>query len=159
MLTRGLPKATQVSVGIAALGLLAVVVGSFLPWVRSGEVLRSSFEVTGLVGRFGPRDIVLLEVALTAWIAVPLVCVVCLGLYAVGLVRTGAGITTIVALLAGTVGAATYVVGSGGSGAVSVVAAGPITTCLGGVVALAGCMGALITGRRVQPTASRGSTA
>lgn len=143
---------------MAALGLIAVAVGSFLPWVRSGTVLRSSFETAGVLDRIGPNDVALLDVALTGWIAVPLVCVTCLGLLAVGMIRTGAGFAVIVSLLAGTVGAATYVLGSGGSGAVSIVATGPLTTCLGGVVALGGSLGALFV-RRVRPTASHGIAA
>lgn len=158
MFTRGLSRPAQVSVLIAALGLLAVAAGSFLPWVRSGTVLRSSFETAGVLDRLGPSDVPLLDAALTGWIAVPLVCVICLGLFAVGMTRTGAGIAIIVSLLAGTVGAATYVLGSGGSGAVSVVATGPLTTCLGGVVALGGSLGALFA-RRVRPTASHGTAA
>ncbi|MGH3434827.1 MAG: hypothetical protein ACRDQB_18540 [Thermocrispum sp.] len=142
----------------AALGLVVVAVGSFLPWVSSGAALRSSFETAGVLERLGPSDQPLLDAALTGWIAIPLVCVICLGLYTVGMTRTGAGIATIVSLLAGTVGAATYVIGNGGSGAVSVVATGPLTTCLGGVVALGGSLGALVA-RRVRPTASHGTAA
>lgn len=152
MLYRGMSRTALVSAGIAALGLVAVIVGSFLPWVRSGAALRSSFEVAGIIDRLGPADVPLLDAALTVWIAVPLVCVVGIGLLAVGMSRTGAGFATIVALLAGTVGAATYVLGSGGSGAVSVVAAGPLITCVGGVVAVAGSLGVFF-GRRVRPAA------
>lgn len=158
MFPRGLPRSALVSVVIAMVGLVAVVVGSFLPWVRSGVSERSSFEAAGVIDRFGPRDVPLLDVALTAWIAVPLVCVIAIGLYAVGLLRTAAAFASIVGLLAGTVGAATYVQGGGGSGAFGVIAAGPLTTCCGGVVALAGSLGALLFSR-VRPTANRGSAA
>lgn len=152
MLLRGQPRAAQVSGVFAIIGLAAVAVGGFLPWVRSGTALRSSFEAAGVVDRLGPGDLPLLDAALTAWIAVPLVCVVGIGLFVIGTWRTAAGFAIIVSLLAGTVAAATYVVGSGGSGAVSVIGTGPLTTCIGSVVALAGSVGALF-GRRVQPAA------
>lgn len=150
MLIRRLPRSAQVSAVIAIFGLVAVAVGGFLPWVRLGTAERNVFESGGLYERFPIGDVQLLHVLFTAWIAVPLVCVVCVGLYLVGLVRTGAGLTIFVALLAGTVGAATYVLDSGGSGSLSVVGTGPLTTCFGGVVALAGSLGALSSGRGVQ---------
>lgn len=150
MFTRGLSRVAQVSVVCAVTGLAAVAVGGFLPWVRSGGVTRSSFEAAGVLDRLGPRDVPALDVALAGWIAIPLVCVICLGLFVIGLTRTAAAFGLIVSLLAGTVGAAMYVLAPSGSGAVGVATTGPLTTCLGGVVALGGCLGALF-GRRARP--------
>lgn len=150
MFLRGLSRPAQVSVVCAVAGLAVVAIGGFLPWVRSGAATRSSFEAAGVLDRLGPDDVPLLDVVLAGWIAIPLVCVITVGLFVTGLTRTAAAFGLIVALLAGTAGLVLTVSGPGGSSAVSVATTGPLTTCLGGVLALGGCLGALF-GRRVRP--------
>ncbi len=46
-------RVRQVSVLFAATGLLLVIAGSFLPWVISGNVRRSSYAIVGVVDRLG----------------------------------------------------------------------------------------------------------
>lgn len=130
-----------------------IILGSFLPWVRSGTVQRDSFEVAGVVDRLGPDDIMLLDVALSAWIVIPLLCIVCVVLYVLGLPRTSAGFAAIVSAAAGTIGLTTYVIGHDGPEIASAVAAGPLTTFVGGVVAMTGSVGTVV-GRRDRPTAA-----
>lgn len=125
-------------------GLLLIVVGSFLPWIRSGSALRDSFEIAGVLDRLGPQDDPALTFALSVWIAVPLACVLTIGLYVAGLARMSAVCAIIVSAVAGTVGLATYVVVGDGPGLVTSVPAGPMTTCLGGVIALFGALGILL---------------
>ena len=40
----------------AAAGLVLALIGSFLPWVVSGQVRRSSYAVTGMIDRLGIAD-------------------------------------------------------------------------------------------------------
>ncbi|MFO7193656.1 hypothetical protein [Thermocrispum agreste] len=152
MLTSRYPPAALVSAIVAIAGLLAVGIGGFLPWVRSGLVVRSSFEIAGIAERLGSRAYPILDVMFACWVAIPLVCVICVGLFTLGLLRSAAASAIIVSLLAGTVALATYVLGSGGSGAVAVVGTGPLTTCIGAAVALAGSVGALLGRRGGRPS-------
>jgi hypothetical protein len=149
------PAPVLVSALFAIAGLLAVGIGGFLPWLRSGAVLRSSFEAAGVAGRLGPWDAPLLDVALAGWIAIPLLCAICIAVYVIGLIRTAAGFAVIVSFLAGTVALAAYVLGSGGSGVVTVVAAGPLTTSFGAAVALVGSVAALLARRSAARPAHR----
>lgn len=130
--------------GVAMSGLLLIVVGSFLPWIGSGSALRDSFEIAGVLDRLGPQDDPALTFALSVWIAVPLICVLTIGFYVAGLARTSAVCAIIISAVAGTVGLATYVVVGDGPGLVTSVPAGPMTTCLGGVIALFGALGILL---------------
>jgi hypothetical protein len=61
---------------IGGLGLLLVVLGSFLPWVISGNVRRSSYQIIGVVGRLGIGDGGALAVLIGAWPFIGVLCVV-----------------------------------------------------------------------------------
>lgn len=134
----------HVAAGVALSGLLIIVIGSFLPWIKSGAVQRDSFEIVGVIDRLGPQDNAILAFALSGWIAVPPACVLAIGLYVLGLARTAAACAITVSVVAGTVGLAIYVVGGDGFGLVTSVPAGPLTTCLGGMIALSGSLGILL---------------
>jgi len=58
------------------IGAAATIVGSLRPWVASGSVDRSSYEIIDLIDRLGFAEEGLLEVALRAWPLMPLVLVV-----------------------------------------------------------------------------------
>lgn len=58
------------------IGAAATIVGSLRPWVASGSVDRSSYEIIDLIDRLGFTEGGLLEVALRAWPLMPLVLVV-----------------------------------------------------------------------------------
>jgi hypothetical protein len=57
------------------IGAAVTIVGSLRPWVASGTVDRSSYEIIDLVDRLGFAEGGLLEVALRAWPLMPLVVV------------------------------------------------------------------------------------
>jgi len=69
--------ARRVRVGLCVIGgagLVLVVVGSFLPWVVSGTVRRSSYAIVGVIDRLGIADGGVLGFLLVAWPFVGLLC-------------------------------------------------------------------------------------
>jgi hypothetical protein len=58
------------------IGAAATIVGSLRPWVASGSVDRSSYEIIDLIDRLGFAEEGPLEVALRVWPLMPLVLVV-----------------------------------------------------------------------------------
>jgi hypothetical protein len=82
---------------VAAAGLALVAAGTFLPWLRSGARLRSSYELAGVVDRVlvdgaGP--------AVTAWNAWPVGAAAVLALVVLGMRRAALFATIPVAALA-----------------------------------------------------------
>lgn len=137
----------RVSAAAAAAGLLALVVGLFLPWFRSGAVLRDSFESVGVI-----RGLGFLRGTGWAWLPavwfglVPAVTL-CVAAYALGMRRVSATLCLVVTIISGTVaGVATVGQGSGDS-ALGIAATGPTTTVVGAAVALVGALGVLVGGR------------
>jgi len=60
---------------MATAGAAAVLVGSFLPWLRSGSRGRSSYELYGLVGRLGFAESALARRGVSVWPLVPVLVV------------------------------------------------------------------------------------
>lgn len=60
---------------VAGSGLLLVVAGSFLPWVVSGNVTRSSYAIVGVVDRLGFADDGPVAILVTGWPFVGALCV------------------------------------------------------------------------------------
>jgi hypothetical protein len=139
------PKIGLVGVGAAALGLALVAVATFLPWVRSGQVLRDSYQSIGVIRSIGLVDDSVLELALDGWFALVPICTLCLVGHAVGLRRTGATIGTILAIVTGTVAvAATVQVTS--SGPVGIAGTGPVVMVIGSALVLIGTVGIFLGG-------------
>lgn len=67
---------------VVALGLL--ILATFLPWVRSGTVLRNSYETARSAERLGLLDGFAGQVAFRLWFAVPLLAAGSLLLFVVG---------------------------------------------------------------------------
>jgi len=87
---------------LGALGLLVLVVGTFLPWLRSGSAGRNSYQTGGalqrLLGLRGAAD-----AAVSAWPSIALVCATVVAIFAVGLRRWAAVLAVLTALGAGAV--------------------------------------------------------
>ncbi len=64
-----------VPLAAASIGALATVVGSLSPWVASGTVDRSSYEIIDLVDRLGFAETGPFSLALRAWPLMPLLVV------------------------------------------------------------------------------------
>ncbi|HVW40173.1 MAG TPA: hypothetical protein VHC18_02370 [Amycolatopsis sp.] len=137
----------RVLAGAAALGLITLVVGTFLPWFHSGSVERHSYQAASLAGRLSLVDNAFAGAALRIWPAVPLLAAACAGLFALGLLRTGATVTALLAISVGTVALLACVQSGATGGLVGITLTGPVTTVAGAIVALAGALGAVAAPR------------
>jgi len=140
---------------LTAVGLVVVAVGTFLPWVRSGAVLRDSYQSIAVIRTIKVLDDSPLELILDAWTLIIPVVTVCIVLYALGFRRTAATISTIVAIISGTVGGAATVVSGGEGVRLGIASIGPTTTSVGAVLTLVGVVG-IFAGRRRRATEDAG---
>jgi hypothetical protein len=139
--------------GIGASGLLAVVLGTFLPWLRSGEVQRNSYASFGTLGRLvgfhGPS-----EVALRVWPLLGLCCAAVVLTVVATWHRTAATLALVVAGWSAAVGCAVLI--RHDDSGVSVVALGPIVTVAGdAAVVLAAILVLVSSSRRPSTQRSR----
>jgi hypothetical protein len=130
--------------GLGAAGVAALAVGTFLPWLRSGAVLRDSFQAAAAL-----RDLVqgVPAAALTAWPAVLPLCGLCVAGYATGLRRTAATLACLVALAAGLV--ACFALSTEPGTLLAVAPTGPATTLAGAALLLAGAVTTLVRGAKL----------
>ena len=138
------PSALQVRVTcclIGGAGLVLVIAGSFLPWVVSGTVRRSSYAIVGVLGRLGIGDNGPIGVLVGAW---PLIGVLCMTpVVAAGLRwwRTSGVLAVLLAVAAGLLSFGVIVLSAGRSaGGIgvdpvgpAVMAAGAVLLCCGGI--------------------------
>ncbi|KID31394.1 hypothetical protein JD82_01026 [Prauserella rugosa] len=140
-----------------ATGLAVAVLGTFLPWFRSGTVTRDSYETTGLVAVFGLAGDA--EAVLTLWTAVPLLCAVCAALLLTRLRRTAAVTSLATALVMGTVAVAVAVQAGEDDGPIGITATGPVVTATGTGLAIVAAVGVLVSAaasrRRTRDRAGR----
>jgi hypothetical protein len=134
--TRRVASAATVSAGA-----LVAMVGTFLTWVRSGAITRSSYEIFGLVERLGfsPDGVVGWSVRL--WPVVPLLLVLCVVSWwwpssgrPAGSVRTA--LTVVSAIYVGGTGLA--IAAAPAAGNMFGIGIGPGVTALGGLLMLVG---------------------
>jgi hypothetical protein len=142
---------------VASSGLVILVIGTFLPWFRSGTVQRHSYQAVGLADRLALFHNAFLSAALHVWIAVPVLSAVSIGLFTLGFARTGATFTAVLAISVGTIALLIAVHTGGPDDLVGLTPAGPVTTLAGAGIALAGALGTFVvgTGRSQQPTTAR----
>ncbi len=149
---------TRVGAGgavLTALGLVTVAVGTFLPWVRSGSVLRDSYQSIAVIRTIKVVDGSPLSLVLDAWTLLIPAITVCVVLYALGLRRSAGTISVLVAIISGTVAGAATVVSGGEEIRLGIASFGPVTTTVGAVVALVGVVG-IFAGRRGRATENAG---
>lgn len=138
--------------GLAGAGLVAIVTGTFLPWLRSGTVLRNSYQAAGtlrvlLAG--GPVTEVL-----TAWLFVAPACGVGVALYALRLRRSSATVSCVVSLAVATVAALATAQSGNPAAVVGTSMTGPVVALIGAVAALVGSTVVLV--RPIGRTIERG---
>jgi hypothetical protein len=75
---------------VTAIGVVLVLVGAFLPWVRTGRRRRSSFDLVGVADRLGIVPSGVATVAARGWVIVPLLGAVALAALVVGSLRVAA---------------------------------------------------------------------
>jgi hypothetical protein len=127
---------------LGAAGLLTMVVGTFLPWLRSGEVRRNSYASFGvlrrLIGFHGPA-----ETLVRGWPLLGAACALVVVLAAVGLLRTAALLALVVAAWAAAVSGGA--VGREPAAGVRVERLGPIVTITGAVATAAAAIVILVS--------------
>lgn len=125
---------------VGGLGVLALVVGTFLPWLGSGTALRNSYQAMAVARRLTPLGDGVADVALTAWPALGGITAGALVLYVVGLRRVAAVSIALLAVVAGTVATAFVVLLPVGDFTVRAVVPGPVVTVTGAVLAFVGAV-------------------
>src|SRR5262249_19251437 len=128
--------------------------GTFLPWFRSGIVLRDSYESISLIRTIGILRDSPLRFALDAWTMIIPVITLCVAAYAFGFRRTAATIAGILAIVCGTVSGAAAGE-SGREASLGIAGTGPTVTLIGGVLALLGAVG-IFAGRRAGASTTAG---
>lgn len=115
------------------IGLAMVTVGSFLPWLRSGQAVRNSYAALGVLRRLvGVPGI---EGALLAgWPVLALFCSAAAAIFAIGARRIAACAALVPAVFAGILAAAAL--GRSGTGAEQVAPVGPTVTLVGALLVI-----------------------
>jgi hypothetical protein len=115
--------------------LAVVVLGTFLPWLRSGRRERDSY-----AGRAAIRDLVdvhgALRLVMWIWPFLGVGCALAIALLLLGLPRSGAAVALVASVYAG--GVAIWVLSAHGRGAVRAATSGPVVTLLGALAAVIG---------------------
>ncbi|MFI7678957.1 hypothetical protein [Actinophytocola sp. NPDC049390] len=140
---------------VAVAGLAAVGVGTFLPWVRSGDVLRDSYQSIALIRTINVLDGSPLALVLDTWTLLIPVITVCVVVYALGFRRSAATLSGVVAIISGTVAGSATVVSGGEEVHLGISSTGPVTTLIGSVLTLVGVVG-IFAGRRSRATEDAG---
>ena len=140
---------------LTAAGLVAVGIGTFLPWVKSGSVLRDSYQSIAVIRTIKVLDGSPLALVLDAWTLLIPAITLCVVVYALGFRRSAATISSIVAIISGTVAGSATVLGGGEEVRLGISNTGPVTTLIGSVLALVGVVG-IFAGRRSSATEDAG---
>jgi hypothetical protein len=124
--------------GLAFAGLAVVLVGTFLPWLRSGDALRDSYQSIDVlrvqpVPPGGP-----VGVLLYAWLAVIPLCSVSVALYALHARRPAALVACLVGVLGLTTATLALLNAGGPADAIGFSRTGPIVTLCGAAAAVIG---------------------
>jgi hypothetical protein len=118
-------------------------------------VLRDSYESIAVIRTIRVLDGSPLALVLDAWVALIPVSTLCVVAYALGLRRSAATVSGVVAIISGTVAGAATVVSGGEEVSLGIASTGPTTTLIGAVVTLAGVVGVFV-GRRGKATETAG---
>ena len=127
---------TRLRVAVAAgglIGLATLTTGTFLPWLRSGQVLRNSYQTDGAIRQLLQPDEPI-RTALAAWPAVSFACAAVAALYVVSMRRSAAALAVATALIAAAV--ATAALAAGAVRSVRAETSGPTVTLIGAVLVL-----------------------
>jgi len=135
---------------VTAAGLALIVAGTFLPWVVSGDVVRDSYQSISVLRAIRALDGNPLEAVLAAWTMIIPTVTVCVAGYAFGFRRAAATISTILAIICGTISGAAAVVGGGEDVGLGIAGAGPVTMLIGSVLTVIGVVG-IFAGRTRAP--------
>ncbi len=120
---------------VGGLGLVLVITGTFLPWLASGEVLRNSYQVTGVAARLAIGGDGPVPAVLGWWPLIGPVYFLPVLLALLQWRRVAGVLALLLGLLAAFLGLAALVLAGGHSAAgVGLVATGPIVLAIGGLL-------------------------
>lgn len=132
---------------VGVVGLVTAVVGTFLPWLRSGSVTRDSYEVLALRG-FAGLDTATGDVVRVVWVGLTPLAVCCAVLGLARLRRIAAWGALLFGTIAGTVAALAAVQGGNEGALVGISLTGPVVTLCGAVLGIAGAITVLTANTR-----------
>ena len=115
-------------------GLAAIVVGTFLPWLRSGTVDRNSYRAGDLLRRIEQLPAAL-GFLLNVWPFLSLACAAAAALVLLRIDWAGLTVAAVCAVVAGTTSGVVLVRGS--SGLVRAISTGPLLSLIGSVLVFA----------------------
>lgn len=148
----------RLGAGVATLGLAVLVLGTFLPWLRSGTVLRDSYQSVGALRGLVDGLNAQVGALLSAWLVVIPCCALCVAGYALGLRRTAAVLGMILSLVVGTAAGAVTVQGSAPDAVFGPVSTGPVVTLVGATIVLAGAITVMVCPRAPRSDSGEGSS-
>lgn len=135
--THGRRAEAVIPVALGAAGLAVIVVGTFLPWLRSGSADRNSYAAGGAVRRLVDTSGMVNDV-LSLWPLVSVACAVAVALFLVGLRAVGTVVAAISALGAGVAGVAALATTT--TSVAEVVLVGPLCTVVGAALVALGIL-------------------
>lgn len=127
---------------MAAVGLVAVVIGTFLPWSRSGLTYRNSYASLGVL-----RELGFVGALVNVWVAMIPVVAVTFAIYALGLRRSAAGVAAVMSIIMGTISGVAVVEGGDEGSLIGIASTGPTTTLVGAGLGVLGAVVVLVTQR------------
>lgn len=126
---------------LAGAGVVVLVIGTFLPWLRSGAAERNSYQAGGVIQRLiaphGP-----LRLLLAVWPSVALVCAVAAAGYTIGFRRSALALASLASVAAGAV--SIVALNAAPRPYASVTISGPAVTLAGATLVLAGAATAVL---------------
>ncbi|HEX9335494.1 MAG TPA: hypothetical protein VF892_06400 [Pseudonocardiaceae bacterium] len=148
----------RLGAGVATVGIAVLVTGTFLPWLRSGAVLRDSYQSVGALRGLVAGLNAQVGTLLAAWSVVIPCCAVCVAGYALGLRRSAAVLGVLVSAIVGTAAGVVAVQGGATDAVVGPVTTGPVVTLVGATIVLAGAITVVICPRAVRLGTGGGSS-
>ncbi len=123
---------------MAGCGLVLVIIGSFLPWVVSGTVRRSSYAIVGVIDRLGIAGEGVLPVLLGSWPFIGVLCFAPVVATALRWWRVGGILAILIGLFASILSLGILAFGLGTSGTVRLDPLGPAVMAAGGLLLIGG---------------------
>ncbi len=135
----------RVGAVLGGVGIVVLILGTFLPWLRSGRSERNSYETGGALRRLlGLHGV--LDTAVSAWPFAGLLCAAVVAVFALGLPRCAAGLALLTALATGAVAVTAVLVD--GNSFVRPLMLGPSVTILGATIVVVAATLVLTPARR-----------
>jgi hypothetical protein len=132
----------RLGAGVAAVGLVVLVLGTFLAWSRSGMTYRNSYESLGVL-----RELGFIGALVNVWVGLIPVAALTIAVYSVGLRRSAAIVTTVLSIIVGTIAGVAAVQGADEGSLIGLASLGPAVTLAGSSLALLGAVVVLFTQR------------